>query len=187
MRYGLPVFTIERSCLAEISALRRPPGANRRDDACAMCIGCFSSCFLSGGHPERKQEEKQRGSDIQHNGHCFPHVVPFRHAGEKWVIMFNMDCFIFPPPGEKSHADGNATTMAASKPPPTTAPRYFRLFLFPAVSSHLVDSTLRRVRLTVYALRNSGDIRRSASPSAPRSGVKHPAERQRLKKIVTIS
>ena len=40
-----------------------------------------------------------------------------------------------------------------------------------------------RVRLTVYLFRSIGDSRRSASPSAPQSGAKRPAEKSRTEEF----
>lgn len=187
MRSGLPVFTIERSCLVETSALRRPSGANRRDAACAVCIGCFSSCFLSGGHPERVREQNKGVAIFNIMGIVSRMSCHSGTPGKNgslcliWIVSF------FRPQAKKAmRMETPPQWRLVSRPrPPPLGTSACSCFL--RVSSHLVDSTLRCARLAVYALRNSGDIRRSASPSAPRSGVEHPAERQRLKKIVTIS
>ena len=103
-----------------------------------------------------------------------------------WIVLF------FRPRAKKAMRTVNATTavsaftalsvvfgMAGAKgaaapdhhPVVTPAcPGFLRVIVFPT------DCALRRARLTVHALRNIGYSRRSASPSAPRSGAKRPAE-----------
>ena len=41
LRCGVPVFTIEQICIVEVSTLRRPSGACRRDAACAVVFRFF--------------------------------------------------------------------------------------------------------------------------------------------------
>ena len=41
LRCGVPGFTVERVCIVEVSTLRRPSGACRRDAACAVVFRFF--------------------------------------------------------------------------------------------------------------------------------------------------
>ena len=88
-----------------------------------------------------------------------------------WIVLF------FRPQAKKNMRSGNATTMAASRHPDhhpevtSTNPNLCGLPMVYQTSYEL------RVRLTVYLFRSIGDSRRSASPSAPQSGAKRPAEK----------
>ena len=81
-----------------------------------------------------------------------------------WIVLF------FRPRAKKAMRSGNATTMAASRHPdhrPEVTP----------VFRSSCGLRLRRSRQTASALRRAGNLRRSASPSAPGSGAKRPAEK----------
>ena len=81
----------------------------------------------------------------------------------------------------------NATTVAASRHPDhhpevtSTNPNLCGLPMVYQTSYEL------RVRLTVYLFRSIGDSRRSASPSASRSGADAPPKSYGQKKFVTIA
>ncbi|MCS2967512.1 hypothetical protein NXW94_19680 [Bacteroides ovatus] len=80
LRCGVPGFTVEWVCIVEVSTLRRPSGACRRDAACAVTAIVFLPPSF-WGTPKKRPAEKQRGSDIKHNGSLCPHALPFRQVG----------------------------------------------------------------------------------------------------------
>lgn len=109
-----------------------------------------------------------------------------------WIVLF------FRPRAKKAMRTVNSTTAVSAftalsvafgvagakgaaapdhRPVVTPAcPGFLRVSDFLRVLVFPTDCALRRARLTVHALRNIGYSRRSASPSAPRSGAKRPAE-----------
>lgn len=60
LRCGVPGFTVERVCIVEVSTLRRPSGACRRDAACAVTVIVFlPPSFL--GDTQKETGRKTKG------------------------------------------------------------------------------------------------------------------------------
>ena len=60
LRCGVPGFTVEQVCIVEVSTLRRPSGAYRRDAACAVTAIVFlPSSFL--GDTQKETGRKTKG------------------------------------------------------------------------------------------------------------------------------
>ena len=60
LRCGVPGFTVERVCIVEVSTLRRPSGACRRDAACAVTAIVFlPPSFL--GDTQKETGRKTKG------------------------------------------------------------------------------------------------------------------------------